>query len=274
MGSFPSRQEQEADIAAAEEHFEYYEWLNMYLCVVYVLGFLFNAAQLFVIASTRALRSNSTMHLVAAVGMTDLVLALWCAPHYIVQAYHGAPMGAILPLNTAHVYYQTFGWFQSVCFVASVCTFALCAYERFRKVTTPMNTLQPRQLKRAYAGLWLLSITMNCLNFAVGGYRMVPCGLYSLIDWTQVGSFVLTVICIIFPLGGAAYAYIAIYHCLKGMSRHRTGTNDATYTEAIVAYKLLFVIVVYLTCWGPPAVWMFWDGFSFLLNLCSKYSPQ
>ena len=26
MGSFPSRQEEEADIAAAEEHFEYHEW--------------------------------------------------------------------------------------------------------------------------------------------------------------------------------------------------------------------------------------------------------
>ena len=73
-----------------------------------------------------------------------------------------------------------------VTLVASVYIFALCALERYSKVTTPLRALQARTLKELYAASWAIGVVLASLNFVVGGYVVQPSGLYCNVDAKQV----------------------------------------------------------------------------------------
>lgn len=65
MGSFPSRDEEEAGALEASEHFSFYEWAVRTVFILAVMSFVFNGCELFVICKTPALRRNTSMLLVA-----------------------------------------------------------------------------------------------------------------------------------------------------------------------------------------------------------------
>ena len=65
MGSFPSRDDEQAAIESAAIHYEFYEWASICLVFLTLAGLLLNTAELYVILSTPSLRENTTMILVA-----------------------------------------------------------------------------------------------------------------------------------------------------------------------------------------------------------------
>ena len=142
--------------------------------------------------------------------------------------------------------------------IASVLIFGLCAYERYVKVTTPLQSLQPRTLKKMYTAAWASAIVAACSNFLVGGYRMVPSGFYCVTDFSQWGTFILLFVFVILPLVGSAYSYFKIYLRLKSLGRSRVGEHSATRTEADIAMKMLLMMLLFVACWTPAVVMMCW----------------
>ena len=67
MGSFPSREEEQAAVEEAAEHYEFYEWASITLACGSIASTLFNMAELYVIASSPPLRRNTAMLLMAGI---------------------------------------------------------------------------------------------------------------------------------------------------------------------------------------------------------------
>ena len=65
MGSFLSRKEEDAAIAAAEEHYEFYAWGGIVVGALSAAAVVFNGGELYTIFATPALRRTTSMLLVA-----------------------------------------------------------------------------------------------------------------------------------------------------------------------------------------------------------------
>ena len=72
---------------------------------------------------------------------------------------------------------------------ASLNIFALISYERYKKVLTPLNSVQPRTLKKLYCACCAIGFVGASLTFAIGGYRLQPSGSYTNVDATHVSPW-------------------------------------------------------------------------------------
>ena len=122
---------------------------------------------------------------------------------------------------------------------ASTNIFSLIAFERYRKVFTPLNSVQPGTLYNLYALTWAAGGAAVWLAWAIGGKVAVqPSKLYCNFDFTSVGNFSIFIVFITVPLGGCVWAYAKMYYHLKSLGDDRVGDNAATRIEARIAMKV------------------------------------
>uniref|UniRef100_A0A7S2BMH6 G-protein coupled receptors family 1 profile domain-containing protein n=1 Tax=Florenciella parvula TaxID=236787 RepID=A0A7S2BMH6_9STRA len=251
MGSFPSREELD----------EVTEWAtknDMHTSpgafVFFILGFtgvFLNVSELYVIWKSQVLKKAASMRLVAGLSLSDMAFSFFIFFNYFYQLVSGSPIGNMPGFST---YCQVSGYYIAACLMTSVNIFVLCAYERYKKIITPFDTLRAKNIPKLYAICWVIGSSTPAINFAVGGYTLQSSGLFCNIDFRQPGSVVIGLAFIGGPMLYVAWAYYKIVTTIKSMGKDVAGDKGCAKENAI-AMKMLSLCICFLVCW-TPAIFM------------------
>lgn len=147
-----------------------------------------------------------------------------------------------------------FAWLTVFTLAASMNIFSVIAFERYRKVMTPMNIVKPRTLACLYAGSWASAALSASVVPFVGGFGLVESGFYCNMDFSLPGCFLVSIVCIVIPLLGCLWAYSKVYSYLWSLGRERIGTNAATFVEGQIAKRMMIIMAAFVSCWSPAVI--------------------
>ena len=159
---------------------------------------------------------------------------------------------------------QVYGIATVVGLLLSLKTYALIAYERYKALVTPLETLSSGQLRRYWLGAVVLSIVIAVAPlFGLGGYRVERSGLYCVNDFTQLANAVLILLVVFVFLGATVYLYTRIWVHLQAYTRNVNPTADEEERKRDLAWaaaahrtavRMAILPAFYIACWTPATL--------------------
>ena len=126
---------------------------------------------------------------------------------------------------------------------ASINIFCVIAYERYRKVLHPLNSLQPRDIYQLYGLSWAAGALAASLVPAAGQFTIQPSGLYCNMDFQEPAIFGICIIFILLPLIGCVWTYVKVYQHIVNLGRTRVAHHEATRAEGAIAMKVMITMI-------------------------------
>ena len=268
------------------------EWTETVLfAAINIVAFFGNLLTCFAVYRNKKLRTLPNMFVIA-LGVSDILLSIFCMPFTVVTVFHGRWM-----LGESFCQFHGFG---ALTFgLVSLQTMGLIAVSRYYRVVKPEKCTVLFRKKRALiyiAVLWCVALVGSVPPFFFnnGGFEFQPGKAMCLYTFESDIAYTVFIECVYVaaPLTIITICYVKVFCTVCRSNRILSNTNDLqqlrmNVKEAIVTKTLAAVMVGFACCWLPISVIDYIDAargertlprqvyltYSFLAYLSSAINP-
>ena len=235
------------------------EWTETVLfAAINIVAFFGNLLTCFAVYRNKKLRTLSNMFVIA-LGVSDILLSIFCMPFTVVTVFHGRWM-----LGESFCQFHGFG---AMTFgLVSLQTMGLIAVSRYYRVVKPEKCTVLFRKKRALiyiAVLWCVALVGSVPPFFFnnGGFEFQPGKAMCLYTFESNIAYTVFIECVYVaaPLTIITICYVKVFRTVCRSNRLLSNANDVqqlrmNVKEAIVTKTLAAVMVGFACCWLPISV--------------------